>query len=144
MPSTNPADHRPTRSGYRGSSEYMAWVNMRQRCLNPKCKQFDDYGGRGITVCRRWDSFDAFLADMGPKLSPELTLERKNNSIGYKPSNCVWATRREQQSNTRINRRLTCDGVTKTIAGWARAKGLLPQTISNRLARGWSVRRSLR
>lgn len=91
-----------TSHGQRFEPVYHVWLAMRQRCLNPKNKSYVNYGGRGITVCKRWDSFVNFISDMGPR-PPGLTLERKNNNRGYCPSNCVWATRTAQNNNTRRN-----------------------------------------
>jgi hypothetical protein len=79
---------------------YLSWVNMRQRCENPKVTQFKDYGGRGITVCPQWARFEVFLADMGVR-PPGLTLDRSNNDGNYEPGNCRWATRKEQSANRR-------------------------------------------
>ena len=73
---------------------------MNQRCRNPRDDAFAYYGGRGIKVCKRWRDFKNFLADMGTR-PPEKTLDRQNNEGDYKPSNCRWATHKEQQRNSR-------------------------------------------
>jgi hypothetical protein len=80
--------------------EYRSWQMMKNRCYNPKARDYRYYGERGITVCKKWrESFACFLADMGRRPSPAHTLDRKNPARGYMPSNCRWATREEQARN---------------------------------------------
>lgn len=85
---------------HRHPSEYAIWMNMRQRCNNPRSRFYADYGGRGITVCERWGDFAAFLADMGERPDGK-TLDRIDNDRGYEPTNCRWATTVEQARNKR-------------------------------------------
>ncbi len=123
--------------------EYVAWANMKQRCLRTTHKSYHRYGGRGIKVCKRWLSFANFIADMGPKPSPELTLERKRNDDGYSASNCVWASRREQQNNMEKTRRLTICGVERTLTEWRMIADLPRGLIEGRIKRGWPSDRLL-
>lgn len=83
---------------------------MISRCTRPANKSYANYGGRGIRVCKRWLRFENFIADVGLRPSSEYSLERRDNDLGYTPSNCYWATRSEQQKNRRDTRRYS-DGV---------------------------------
>jgi hypothetical protein len=125
-------------AGQKRSSEYSSWIDMRKRCRNPNSKSYSDYGGRGITVCERWKSFENFLADMGSKPSPEYEIDRIDNDGPYSPENCQWATRVEQQNNTRKNRFFTIGGQNRTIAEHAREASIDPDKLRRRIEAGWS------
>lgn len=79
--------------------EYRSWQMMRNRCKNKRAQDYRYYGGRGITICERWDSFENFLADMGERPTPQHTLDRIDSDGGYCPENCRWETRETQAQN---------------------------------------------
>jgi len=131
---------RMSTHGLSNTPEYKIWVDINFRCkdvTNP------NYGGRGISVCERWqNSFEMFFMDMGPR--PEGTsIERKDNSLGYSPQNCTWATTVEQANNKRNNRLLTHNGETLTVAQWNKKLGFKRDTVTARLNLGWSVEDAL-
>lgn len=126
------------------SAEWKVWSSMRQRCQDKRNPVYHRYGGRGITVCDRWQkSFAAFLADMGTRPTPKHTIERKNNNDGYNPDNCEWATRTAQANNRRSNHLFTLNGVTLSAAEWGRKTGIGAGTILARSYRGWADTRTL-
>lgn len=128
--------------GMYGTLTYRCWEGMLKRCRNPNYPAYADYGGRGITVCKQWFSFEGFLMDMGE--CPEgLSIERRDNEKGYSPDNCHWATRIEQANNRRSSRLVTYRGTTQTVTMWAREVGLNPGTLFYRLDQGWPVERAL-
>jgi hypothetical protein len=93
-------NNHAVKHGMHGTSIYVRWACMMDRCYRPNNAQWKDYGGRGITVDPRWHVFENFYADMGDP--PDgLTLDRKDNDLGYSKSNCRWATRSEQNKNKR-------------------------------------------
>lgn len=106
------------RHGRAGTPEHRTWCGLIHRCACETSPSWKNYGGRGITVCNRWLKFENFFEDMG--LRPEgMTLDRKDNSKGYGPDNCRWATVKEQQNNRRSNVYLTLEGEVKTLKQWA-------------------------
>ena len=134
---------RTTTHGKTGTHIYNIWQGMIQRCTNATHDQYHNYGGRGITVCDDWKTFENFYRDMGDPPADGLTLERKESDVGYCTENCTWATQVEQQNNRRNNVLLTFEGKTQTISQWARELGINKNTIQTRVVRGWSIERVL-
>jgi hypothetical protein len=121
---------------------HKSWSAMKGRCSNPKDDSYANYGGRGIKVCDRWNSFENFFADMGEAPSG-LTIDREDVNGNYEPSNCRWATDTEQARNTRVNRIINAFGKSMTLADWGDETGLDVETISTRIKRGWTIEKAL-
>lgn len=116
---------------------------MKNRCCNPNADQFPDYGGRGIVVCEHWlESFENFLADMGER-PPGTTIDRINCNGNYEPSNCRWATVKEQCRNKRKNHRLNWEGRDWALAELAERYNHQFNTLAQRLKKGWELERAL-
>lgn len=117
---------------------YKIWRGMRARCNRPKHKDWPNYGGRGISVCQRWDSYEAFLSDMGERPSLDHTIDRINPLGNYEPGNCRWVPRRVQtaENNTRL-KPVTVKGVTYvSLAAACRAFGVSRTTANMRMRDG--------
>lgn len=114
--------------------EFTAWSQMRERCNNKNTVCYKNYGGRGIAYCKRWEKFENFYADMGKKPSPRHSLDRFPNRDGdYKPSNCRWATPKQQNGNRRSNRWIEYNGRKKILADWATELGVTHSHIRQML-----------
>ncbi len=133
---------RSFRHGFSGTPSYNIWAQMRNRCSRPNVRGYKDYGGRGIKVCERWESFLNFLADMG-ECPPGKSIDRIDNNGNYEPGNCRWATLVEQTNNRRTNRILELGGKKMTMAQWAVLTGLKYPVIQGRLRLGWTIERTL-
>lgn len=123
---------------------YASWNNMKRRCYDPATDQYPNYGGRGIGVCLRWQqSFVAFASDVGPRPSPKHSIDRIDNDGDYEPGNVRWAVAATQMSNRRIAAKVEFEGRIWWLPDLARARGVSPKNLSQRLKRGWSVERAL-
>lgn len=123
------------------SRTYKCWQNMLTRCTNPNTRQWKDYGGRGIGVCKRWHKFENFLADMGEAPADgKLSLDRLNNNKGYSKANCAWRTRSQQRRNSRGHMvYVVLDGKKMILKdAIAKARVVPYQTAVSRLYLGWS------
>lgn len=123
---------------------YGVWHSMRERCFNPNCHAYKDYGGRGITVCSEWNNFEPFYEwAISNGYKDNLTLDRINVNGNYEPNNCRWTDWKTQQNNKRTNIFYTFNGKTQTISQWAKEKGWGRTTLDNRLRAGWSFEKAI-
>lgn len=127
----------------RQTPEFRAWSHMRERCEVQKHPQYRHYGGRGITVCPEWASFEIFLSDMGERPSPLHSLDRVDNYKGYSPDNCKWSTRKEQTRNRRSSVIVVCDGKKILLIELAEKFGLTDRVVRDRVRRGWTPEKAV-
>jgi len=117
------------------TNTYKTWQKMRARCLNKNDKHYYNYGGRGITICERWNDFANFLEDMGER-KEGMSLDRIDSEKGYCKENCRWATKIEQQNNRRDCHYVEINGVKKTLTEWSRIYNIKVATINYRIRNG--------
>ena len=129
---------------------YNVWNMMKQRCGDKNNKHYNNYGGRGISVCKEWRADYiafrdwAFANGYDPKAPKgKCTIDRIDNNGNYCPENCRWVSTKEQARNTRRNRIIELNGKRQTLAEWAEETGIYYLTIHNRLKSGWRVEDAL-
>jgi hypothetical protein len=134
-----------TTHGLSRSPMYKIWLNVKDRCSNPKNPYFHNYGGRGIGICKEWaEDFLAFQVGVGPRPSPAHSLDRVKNDLGYEPGNVQWATKKEQANNMRKNVMVEFAGKTQTVAQWADELGMARSGLHYRLFTAkWPLERAL-
>jgi len=125
--------------GMTNTALFKTWSAMKARCQNPRHRQFNDYGGRGIKVCPEWStSFDTFRSHMGDR--PDgLELDRINNDGNYEPGNCRWATPKQNSNNRRSCHIIEFEGVSKTLTEWADGIQLHASSLRARIQRNWPL-----
>jgi hypothetical protein len=126
--------------------EYKVWDAITQRCTNPKAQAFHNYGARGIKLHPSWSGsggFIEFLKHVGLRPTPDHSIDRIDNNLGYEPGNVRWTTYLEQTINRRNTITITIDGSTKTLARWAQDAGTQYHTAWGRIQRGWSPKEAI-
>jgi hypothetical protein len=133
--------------GMSGTPEHRSWCQMMTRCYwsKPGDRNFALYQGAGVTVCERWHDFGNFFADMGAKPSAQHSLDRFPNAAGhYEPTNCRWATAKQQANNWKTrNRRIEFQGECLPLPEWAARLGISRESLRDRIDSGWSIERAL-
>lgn len=124
-------------------SEYRTWCHLRARCKNPNDRAYARYGGRGISYCPTWESFDQFYADMGPKGDPKNSLDRIDNEKGYSKENCRWTDARTQCRNKCNTGKFTARGVTASLIEWSEILGWPRTIIRGRMVDGMSFEQAI-
>jgi hypothetical protein len=130
--------------GFVGTRLYHTWANMKRRCLKKGSENYDNYGGRGISICKEWLDFIPFQKwAITHGYQNNLTIDRIDNNAGYCPSNCCWVPHAIQNRNTGRNHYLTYEEETLTIMDWSIKTGISYGGLLKRLHLGWSVEDSL-
>lgn len=132
--------HVRYKHGMSETPEFKIWLQMHTRCYNPNAKGWEHYGGKGVYVCDRWkEDFTAFYADMGPRPSPNHSIDRYDIDRGYEPGNCRWATDKEQARNTSRTKWVTYEGKRMSLAEACELSGMNYGYAQERLAsgKGW-------
>lgn len=123
---------------------YRIWSGMKKRCENPNAERYPHYGGRGITVCKEWNTFESFRDwALNNGYNEKLSIDRKDLNKGYEPSNCKWSTDKEQANNTSRSHTVEFNGETHTISEWSEITGITRRTLNKRINNGWSPERAL-
>lgn len=126
-----------TRHGMSNTPTHRSWLAMLQRCDNPNTRDYSRYGGRGVTVCQEWRTFEVFLKDMGER--PDgMTIDRIDVNGNYEPSNCRWASYKTQTNNRAVTRMVAANGQTLPLTEWSALIGIKPITLEKRIKAGWT------
>ena len=133
-----------TKHGQYKSRLYRIYINMKKRCYDKNNKRYNDYGGRGITICEEWKnnflSFYSLANESG--YNDSLTIDRIDNNLSYSQLNCRWATTKEQSNNKRTSKKIKYNGKEQTVALWSEELHIDKSTLYHRLRRGWTVERA--
>lgn len=136
-----------TAHGMRNHPLYNIWNSMIQRCYNPNSKSYKNYGGRGIIMCDEWKNeltgCEQFATDMGNRPSHKHSIDRIDVNGNYQPNNCRWATPDQQMRNTRRNKLLSYNGITKPLVEWAEEYNLPYDILAGRIRKKWSMETAL-
>jgi len=137
------AKKQMTTHGKTKTRTYNVWISMRKRCLNPNHKSYNDYGGRGITICNKWlDNFENFLDDMGESPNGK-SLDRIDNNKGYYKDNCRWSSWKEQANNRRNSKIINFNGKSMCCSDWEKELNFGSGLIGKRLKNGWGMNKIL-